>query len=140
MKKITVLSPFRNLLRLPQTFSLYKTLKFLTPMRVQRAINALGSIFQLLSTILTHCDAAALQINRAASTFLCDTFNQSLCSLYVYPCTFLLSNNLLLLLLSLGASCLEASSYPLNLKLKYSLCETPTKCICVGQDFCPKLR
>ena len=51
--KINVLSPISNLLMLPQTFSLYKTLKILTPSRVQRAINALGSIFQVLFTILT---------------------------------------------------------------------------------------
>ena len=36
-KKINVFKPFIDLLRLPQTFSLYKTLNFLTPERIWRA-------------------------------------------------------------------------------------------------------
>ena len=37
-----------------KTFSLYKTLNFLFPPRVQRAIYALGSIFQVSFAMLTH--------------------------------------------------------------------------------------
>ena len=48
------LNPFTHSLRWRQTFSLYKTLNFLTPERVQRAFCALKSIFQVLFTILTH--------------------------------------------------------------------------------------